>query len=155
PRPRRARRGRRRRAERQHVADPRDSRRRTLPVADVRDIRTGLVVVDVELWAHVGSGEVVELLQGGADGSRAAVATEPRRKVLARLALVVEPSHETHDGFRRVLRGNLRGLVAELDLGLTEVATEEHLVSGRGATVRAALEAEEPDVADVVLTAAI
>src|SRR5262249_48430963 len=37
--------------------------RGALPVADIRDIRTGLVVVDVELGTDVGRRELVELLQ--------------------------------------------------------------------------------------------
>src|SRR5215467_12615931 len=37
--------------------------RRALPVADVGDVRTRLVVVDVELGADIGTGELVEFLQ--------------------------------------------------------------------------------------------
>src|SRR5206468_9745810 len=58
-------------------------------------------------------------------------------------------------GFSRVLCGHLRRLVAELHLRLAEVTAEQHLVARRGPAVGAALESEEPDVADVVLAAAV
>ena len=80
---------------------------------------------------------------------------EPRRERLAGLALVVEAAHDAHDGFGCVLRRDLRGLLAELHLGVGEVAAEQHLVARRGAPVRPPLEPEEPDVADVVLAAAV
>ena len=75
--------------------------------------------------------------------------------VLAGLALVVEPAHDPHDRFGRVLRRDLRGLLAEFHLRLAEVAAEQHLVARRGAPVRTTLEPEEPDVADVMLAAAV
>ena len=80
---------------------------------------------------------------------------EPRRERLAGLALVVEAADDAHDGFGRGLGRQLRGLVAELDLAVAEVAAEQHLVAGCGPAVRAALEPEEPDVGDVVLAAAV
>src|SRR4051812_38104566 len=46
--------------------------RRALPVADVGDIRTGLVVVDVEVGADVGSRERVEVFERVADALGAA-----------------------------------------------------------------------------------
>ena len=54
-----------------------------------------------------------------------------------------------------VLAGQLRGLLAELDLHVADVAAEQHLVAGRGPAVGAALEAEEADVGDVVLAARV
>src|SRR5262249_42049468 len=129
--------------------------RRALPVADVGDIGTGLVVVDEELGSDVGSGKHVELGQRLPDAARTARPLEPARERLPRLALVVELLHDAYDGFGRVLRRDLRGLRAELHLRLAEMTAEQHLITGRGASVRAAFEPEEPDVAHVVLTAAV
>src|SRR6185437_5647020 len=96
-----------------------------------------------------------EVLDRVADALGAAGAGEPVREVLTGLALVVEATDDAHDCFGRRLRGQLRGLVAELDLGVADVTAEQHLVAGRGTTVRTTLEPEEPDVGDVVLTAAV
>ena len=53
------------------------------------------------------------------------------------------------------MAGSFDGLLAELDLHVADVAAEQHLVAGRGAAVRAPLEAEEADVGDVVLAARV
>ena len=86
---------------------------------------------------------------------RAAGASEPVCERLAGLALAGEPADDPHDGFGRGLGRQLARLVAELDFHLAEVAAEQHLVAGRGAAVRAAFEAHEADVGDVVLAAAV
>ena len=77
------------------------------------------------------------------------------REVLAGLALFVETTDDTHDRFGRRLRRQLGGLVAELHLRVGDVPAEQHLVAGRGLAVGAPLEAEEADVGDVVLAAAV
>ena len=70
-------------------------------------------------------------------------------------ALRGEAADHPHHRFGRVLGRQLGGLVAELHLGVAEVATEQHLVARRGLAVGPPLEAEEADVGDVVLTAAV
>ena len=128
---------------------------RALAVADFGDVRAGLAVVDEELGPVVGSGEVVEVLDGLADALGATRTGEPLRELLAGVALLVEATDDAHDRFGRRLGRQLRGLVAELDLHVADVTAEQHLVAGRGATVGAPLEAEEADVGDVVLAAAV
>src|SRR5262249_57835892 len=90
-----------------------------------------------------------------ADVRRCGGAGEPGPERLAGLALVGVAADDAPDGGRRGLRRPLDRLAAELDLHLADVAAEQHLVPGGGAAVRAALEAEEPDVGDVVLPAAV
>src|SRR4051812_10767392 len=51
--------------------------RGALRLAGLGDVRTGLVVVDVEVGRLVGRGPVVHVLQLGADGRRATGATQP------------------------------------------------------------------------------
>src|SRR5712691_1773287 len=84
--------------------------RRALAVADVGDVGTGLVVIDVELGPDIRSGEVVELLEGCAHALGTAVAREPRGEGLAGFALFVEAPHDAHDGFRRALGRYLQRL---------------------------------------------
>ena len=98
---------------------------------------------------------MVEVLERSAHLRRAAGAGEPVGERLAGLALVGEPADDAHDRFGTRLGRQLRGLLAELDLHVADVAAEQHLVAGGGATVGAALEAEEADVGDVVLAAAV
>ena len=74
---------------------------------------------------------------------------------LAGLALVVEPAHHPHDGLGRVLGREAQRLLAEVDLLLADVAAEQQLVAGSRLAVGPALGAEEPDVGDVVLAAAV
>src|SRR5438552_661150 len=137
------------------LARSRRSCRRALPVADFGDVGTGLVVVDVELGGDVGAGELVEVGEGPAHGLGTTGARQPRLEHLAGLALLVEAPDDPHDRLGRGLGRDLGGLVAELDLGLAQVPSEEHLVSGCGAPVCAALQPEEADVGDVMLATAV
>ena len=83
-------------------------------------------------------------------------ARQPRPERLARVALAGELADDPHDGLRHALRQQLRGLLRELDLHVADTPAELHVIPGRGATVqRAALDAEEADVGDVVLAARV
>ena len=82
-------------------------------------------------------------------------AREPVAERLARVTLAGELLDDTYDGLRRVLRRQLHRLVPELDLHVADAPTEHHVVAGRSLAVGAALDAEEPDVGDVVLPARV
>src|SRR3954454_5065486 len=99
--------------------------RRALRVADLGHGRTGLAVVDVEVGCLFGRGPVVHVLQLGTDGGSATGASQPVVEALAGDALVGEAAHDVHGGLRGALGGQARGLLAELDLGLTDVAAEQ------------------------------
>ena len=74
---------------------------------------------------------------------------------LADLALVGEAADHPHRGLGRRLGRQAQGPVAELDLGVADVAAEQHLVARGGPAVGPALGAVEADVGDVVLAAAV
>ena len=82
-------------------------------------------------------------------------AVHPGAEHLAGLALVVEAADDAHDGLGGVLGRQAQRLLAEVDLLLADVAAEQQLVAGGGLAVGPALGAEEPDVGDVVLAAAV
>src|SRR6478609_5488726 len=126
-----------------------------LAVADLRDVRPGLIEVDVELRVLGRVGELVEVGQRLADRGGTAAAVEPAAERLAGLAVGRELAHHAHDGLRRGLGRQLRGLLAELDLHVAHATAEQHLIARRGLTVRPPLEAEEADVGDVVLAARV
>src|SRR3954452_277261 len=124
---------------------------RALAVADLRHVRPGLAEVDEDLRVLGRVGEVVEVGERLADRGGAAAAVEPAAERLTRLAIGGELAHDAHDGLRRDLGGQLRGLLTELDLHVADTPAEQHLVAGRGLAVRAPLEPEEADVGDVML----
>ena len=126
-------------------------------VADLGDVGTGLVEVDVELGAVVGSGEVVEVLERVADAPwRRPSASSHVWNVSPALALLVEAADDAHDRFGRASwPGSFVAFSPNSTSHVAEVAAEQHLVAGRGAAVGAALEPEEADVGDVVLAAAV
>jgi len=74
---------------------------------------------------------------------------------LAGLLLVVEPPHHPHHCLRGVLGRKAERLLAEVDLLLADVATQEQLVAGGRLAMGSPLGAEEPDVRGVVLAAAV
>ena len=89
------------------------------------------------------------------DGLGAADAVHPGAEHLAGLALVVEAPDDADGGLGGVLGRQAQRLLAEVDLLLADVAAEQHLVAGGGLAVGPALGAEEADVGDVVLAAAV
>src|SRR3954452_2326050 len=99
------------------------SSRRALALSDLRDVGPGLVEVDVEVGVLLGRREDIEVLQGGADLGRAARPVEPLAERLARGPFTREARHDAHHGLGRGLGRELRGLLAELDLHLADVAT--------------------------------
>src|SRR5262245_15708986 len=117
-----------------------------LAVADFRHVRPGLAEVDVELRVLGRVGERVEVGQRLAHRGGAAAAVEPAAERLAGLAVGRELADDAHDGLRRGLGRELRGLLTELDLHVADATAEQHLITGRGLAVRPPLEAEEPDV---------
>ena len=124
--------------------------RSALAHADVGDIRAGLVVVDVEAGVDGWLGKNVEVLESLADFASSADAIHPGTECLARLSLLGEaaqnPRHCLGCGFRR----QPKGLVAEMDGFLTDVAAEQHLIARRRLSVRSSLGAEETNVGDMV-----
>src|SRR5262245_27522909 len=136
-------------------SSPSPSHACALAGADFGRVRPGLVVVDVELGAVLRGGELVELLELGADGLGPAGPVHPRAERLAGRALLGEAPDDAHRGLGGVLGRQAQGLLAEVDLCLAHVAAQQHLVAGGRATVRPALGAEEADVGRVVLAAAV
>src|SRR4051795_11466362 len=85
---------------------------RAFRLADLGDVGTGLVEVDVEVGRLLRGRELVEVLERGPDRGGAAGALEPRRERLARLALRRELPDDAHDRFRRAAGGELGRLLA-------------------------------------------
>src|SRR6476620_7123767 len=112
-----------------------------LGLAGLGHVGPGLAEVDVEVRGVVGHGELVELLEVGGD--------------LLDPADAVHPPAERLPGLARVLGGQPQGALAEVDLGLPDVAAEQHGVPGCRLAVRPAFGTGEPDVGDVVLAARV
>ena len=88
------------------------------------------------------------------DRGRSADPLEPVDERLARDPLGGEAADHPDRRLGRRLGRQAQRLLAELDLGLADVAAEQHLVAGAGLAVGPALDAAEADVGDVVLAAA-
>src|SRR5438128_2458675 len=99
----------------------RGSSGRALRFARLGDVRTGLVVVDVEVGCFLMGGELIEVSQTFGDRLRTTHAIHPGPERLAGVTLVGEPPHDADCGLGRVLRGQTQRLLTELDLCLTDV----------------------------------
>src|SRR5262249_11140101 len=102
-----------------------------------------------------GGGPNVEVLQLRPECRRAAYPGEPTDERLAGLALGGKPADHPYGRLGNGFGRQPQGLLPELDLCLTDVATEQHLVARRRLAMGSALGAKESNVGDVMLAAGV